>query len=556
MIAKKVPKQADIPDNFTRLGEYIAAAEEEGEKLDHFWIRNCDSGTGLEDLDLALAEIEAVRKMRPTVANQTYHLVVSFRPDDREKLSREDLADIAQAYAEGLGFGEHQYVAGTHVNTDNFHMHLAFNRVHPHTLKTHNPFRDFIDLARVSREMEQKYGLVIDRGMTDRHPDGKDKGLSPEAQDFERHTWQQSFQSYMQEHKTEILATITGNDNWQAVHQALSEYDVSLRLRGNGMVFTPLSGKQGMKASSLDRSCSKKALEGRLGPFEPPLKGLENEKSGERELPPAPPVPGSAQAPTAREKQPAPTGREIPAAPNGRKSQTAPSTGHSAPSPVGREAPSSPTGQDRNPEPKHRYEAKPLLAKHPATAQLWNRFLATKSPTRKRSTLLSRTAANWKLFLLGEAYKDPLAMVLILAHQELLATIFEEASPVKGPRPAPKIVAPALAAWREKGEWKPPHKEAAQGKERESGLSKVSPAVVHRAAAVATPEDQDLVVGRRSIPMLDDAGNTILPVRNEQDIIVGLRLISTDGRTLELGTPATPTRKKLSREIGDDGLSM
>ena len=40
MIATKIGKKSEVPDNYTRLGEYIAAAEEKGEKLHQFWIRN------------------------------------------------------------------------------------------------------------------------------------------------------------------------------------------------------------------------------------------------------------------------------------------------------------------------------------------------------------------------------------------------------------------------------------------------------------------------------------------------------------------------------------
>ena len=72
MIAKAIPKDPEVQDNYSRLAEYILAAEEKGEKLDKFWIRNCDAGTEAEDLELALIEIEAVRKMKPQIENKTY----------------------------------------------------------------------------------------------------------------------------------------------------------------------------------------------------------------------------------------------------------------------------------------------------------------------------------------------------------------------------------------------------------------------------------------------------------------------------------------------------
>lgn len=266
MIATKIGKKSGVPDNYTRLGEYIAAAEEKGEKLHQFWIRNCDAGTNIEDLDLALLEIEAVRRQKPDIADKTYHLVVSFRPGEQDRLSKDDLMAIEAEYAKALGYADHQRVAGTHINTDNFHMHIAFNKVHPETLKVITPHRDFKILAKVSREMEKKYGLAIDPGMTDAKERDPNK-LSPAARDYEAHTWQESFQRHVLKHREEILAGLGKAKNWQEAHKVLAGYDISLKLRGNGMVLISPDG-QAMKASRLDRTCSKNRLEERFGGFE------------------------------------------------------------------------------------------------------------------------------------------------------------------------------------------------------------------------------------------------------------------------------------------------
>ena len=266
MIATRIGKKSGVPDNYTRLGEYIAAAEEKGEKLHQFWIRNCDAGTNIEDLDLALLEIEAVRRQKPDIADKTYHLVVSFRPGDHDKLTKDDLMAIGAEYAKALGYEDHQRVAGTHINTDNFHMHIAFNKVHPETLKVVTPHRDFNILAKVSREMEKKYGLAIDPGMTD----GKERDpnkLSPAARDYEAHTWQESFQRHVLKDREEILEGLGKAKNWREAHEVLASYDISLKLRGNGMVLMSPDG-QAMKASQLDRSCSKNKLEERFGALE------------------------------------------------------------------------------------------------------------------------------------------------------------------------------------------------------------------------------------------------------------------------------------------------
>ena len=351
MIATKIGKKSGVPDNYTRLGEYIAAAEEKGEKLHQFWIRNCDAGTNIEDLDLALLEIEAVRRQKPDIADKTYHLVVSFRPGDQDKLTKDDLMAIEAAYTKALGYGDHQRVAGTHINTDNFHMHIAFNKVHAETLKVVTPHRDFKILAKVSRELEKKYGLVIDPGMTD----GKERDpnkLSPAARDYEAHTWQESFQRHVLKYREEVLEGLNAAKNWQEAHEVLYGYDISIKLRGNGMVFMSPDG-QAMKASQLDRSCSKKKLEERFGVFE-------------------------AQQGKPRTKNK-----------------------HSA-------------------RAKHRYKPRPTV-RHRNTPTLWRRYLDKRRILTQQPSLTARAIRNWKVFLLLEAHQDPLAMVLILAHQEMMA---------------------------------------------------------------------------------------------------------------------------------------
>lgn len=294
MIAKRIDRKPEVRDDFGHLGRYVAAAREKGEKLDKFWIVNCDAGARLEDLDLALIEIEATRQGKPEIADKTYHLVVSFRAGDQARLSEADLQDIERNFAEALGYGQHQRVAGTHINTDNFHMHVAFNKIHPVTARCHTPRQDFKILAKVAREMEKKYGLVVDKGMTDgaaRDP------VSRQGRDYEAKTWQQSFERHLVDHKAEIVDLVAKAGSWQELQQGLGDFGVELRKRGAGAVFTQTDGAKGrMKASALDRSCGLAKLEERLGPYQPPSKA----KAQGADIKPRPPSTPYRQRPMTR----------------------------------------------------------------------------------------------------------------------------------------------------------------------------------------------------------------------------------------------------------------
>lgn len=182
-------------------------------------------------------------------------------------LSAGDLKDIERNFADALGYTDHQRVVGTHVNTDNFHMHVAYSKIHPVTLKCVTPKKDFFALEGVCRAMEKKYGLFADKGPSDTKE--RDKAAQ-KARRFERQTWQQSFEGHLQEHKTEILAAVGGAKTWRQVQEGLAGFDAGLKKRGAGLVFYHLGEtRRTMKASSLDRSCSLAALEERFGPFEP-----------------------------------------------------------------------------------------------------------------------------------------------------------------------------------------------------------------------------------------------------------------------------------------------
>ncbi|PCI26486.1 hypothetical protein COB52_05985, partial [Candidatus Kaiserbacteria bacterium] len=437
MIARKIPKKSNVPDNYKRLAQYIAAAEEPGEKLDRFWIVNCNAGETINDLDTALIEIGAVRRLKPNVADKTYHMIVSFRPGEKERLSDEDLKDIEATYAKALGYEEHQRVVGTHINTDNFHMHIAFNKVHPETLKVHSPVRDFRALDKASRQLEQKYGLYVDNGMS--KTPGSQPKLSSQARTFESHTWQESFQNHVLQHRSEILERVKDVQNWQELHAVLAEYDIQLKKRGNGFALSSPDG-QHMKASALDRQMGQKHLEDRLGEFQP----------------------------------------------------------QAGPSP-----------QETSVRPKRAYRPRPLL-RHPGGAGLWRRYLGTRQPQLAKSGLLNRTISNWKLFLISEAYRDPLAIVFIMAHTELLTAVFGDVQSTRA-LGFPKVASDALRVWREAGKW-------------------------------ADAQSLDWLADTRSVGRgcrIDDAGNLVVPFKNAAGHMQAVRLYSPDGKATNIGDMKT-----------------
>ncbi|SFP14899.1 Relaxase/Mobilisation nuclease domain-containing protein [Cohaesibacter marisflavi] len=245
----------------SRLIRYIADAKEKGEKLESFWMSNCDAGTELEDIDFAIIEINATQGMNHTSkADPNYHLVVSFA--EGEKPDIDVLKDIEKEFADALGFSDHQRVVGTHKNTDNFHMHIMFNKVHPETFKMHTPYRDFKILQETCMVLEKRYGLRPEKGREE-----KKERTNTKAQDMEGFTWEKSFSSFLRENKDLLKILRDASSSWAEFHEKLDVLGVVIKKRGNGLVFVDQGTGVHDKASNVDRSFSKAELEKRFGSY-------------------------------------------------------------------------------------------------------------------------------------------------------------------------------------------------------------------------------------------------------------------------------------------------
>ena len=108
MIGKHVSCKPEN-DSYGRLARYIADAGHDGEKCLVSWSTGCWSG---DDYDLGILEAEAVQDLNTRSSKEkTYHLLVSFRPEDEAKLTLEAFKSIEERLAQALGFSEHQRAA-------------------------------------------------------------------------------------------------------------------------------------------------------------------------------------------------------------------------------------------------------------------------------------------------------------------------------------------------------------------------------------------------------------------------------------------------------------
>jgi hypothetical protein len=268
MIAKRIVRERGA-SNFRRLGRYIldgAAGEEqavmarmadyilgaEKSRAANVRFSNCVS----TDAELALKEILTTQAMNKRAkGDRTYHLVISFPPGERPTLSQ--LEDIERALCERIGLGGHQRLSATHLDTGHLHLHVAINKIHPESFRSVEPYYDKRRLMQACVELEAKHGL-----MSTAH------GAFANVRDATR-TAREAMLALLRSDILPKALTKPGPQTWEDLHRVLREQGLELKLRGAGLVFQNAGGTVRVKASSIARELSLKALTDRLGPYRP-----------------------------------------------------------------------------------------------------------------------------------------------------------------------------------------------------------------------------------------------------------------------------------------------
>ena len=255
MISKQVSSKSSGKSNLGRLIDYLTDPKGKKERVASVNVTNCNNP---DSLKWSVKEMQAVQGLNTrATSDKTYHLVISFAPG--EDVSAEILAKIEQRFCEKIGFKEHQRISVLHRDTDNLHVHVAINKIHPVKLTLHEPFYGYLKREDLCKELEKEFGLVPGRT-------GK-KVNSPKnekAAAMENIAGVESLIGYVQR---TLKDPLNNAKTWREFHAEAAKEGVFFKLRGNGLVVE--SGDQTAKASSCFRGFSKAALEKRLGAFEP-----------------------------------------------------------------------------------------------------------------------------------------------------------------------------------------------------------------------------------------------------------------------------------------------
>ncbi|EAO5743693.1 relaxase/mobilization nuclease domain-containing protein [Salmonella enterica] len=330
MLAKVPPKRNDSKSSFKSLQKYVESRDvidpETGEVIG--WETDSVSvETNCLDKDTAWREMLAVADMNGRVKDPVYHAVLSWRAD--ENPTDEQMFEAGKAALKALGMEDHQHLLAVHRDTDNAHLHLMANRVHPDTYRPVDVSRDYFKLDKCMREVELAQGWAHDNGPYAVHERGGKKVVDwaketpqewhkeqrekkvkqpTKAKDMERHTGNESLHTYAQGQPKQDAKEALNKPGatWQDLHQSLAKHGLELRPSNDKQnafrVHSKADPEICIKASSMAEELGGGKLVKRLGPWQEPRPEIHQEKA-KREYSDQRPKADPKRDPNAREEK-------------------------------------------------------------------------------------------------------------------------------------------------------------------------------------------------------------------------------------------------------------
>lgn len=275
MIVKKVTNPRKSAGKGTRaagLAQYIRARQAAGAKCVHAGARGFLSTTPAGQI-LEMTELAEAAVRSPDPLN---HYILSWSAGERPEARQVEAA--VDLFMEELGLTGHQVIFALHADTDNPHLHLVVNRVHPVTercVEINNGFdleaahRGVARIAAVQGWRMQRnalYRMGPEGALVEN--DGRLR-LGPQptqrVRDRENRTGIRSAQRRAIAQAAPVIAKAR---SWAEVHSGLAARGMHYEKAGGGARIRV--GTIAVKASTVARTASLSRLAQRLGPFEPP----------------------------------------------------------------------------------------------------------------------------------------------------------------------------------------------------------------------------------------------------------------------------------------------
>ncbi|XAI95171.1 hypothetical protein [Dolichospermum phage Dfl-JY14] len=202
------------------------------------------------------------------------HYVMSWQAGEQPTNAQAD--EAVAIMLDELGMREHQCIYAMHRDTDNVHLHIVVNRVHPQLLRIADPHNGFDMLAahRALCRIEAAQGWQSEKNalyrMSDAGPvltrpvKGAPRSIAKPAASIEALTGEASAQRIVIERCAPVIESAK---SWEELHAGLAPLGARFEQKGSGAVI--FVGEVAVKASTAGRGFSFVALCKRLGEYQP-----------------------------------------------------------------------------------------------------------------------------------------------------------------------------------------------------------------------------------------------------------------------------------------------
>ena len=155
---------------------------------------------------------ELQRQLNPRIKKPVGHIALSFKPEDKPRLTDEFMAKIALEYMQMMGITDTQFIIVRHHNTDNPHCHIVYNRINNEG-KLISDRNDYRRNEQVTKALKSKYGLTYG---TDKSKTNTRKLRNAERAKYEIHNV--------------VKYVLKAADSWQKFKSELAKRGVLLKL--------------------------------------------------------------------------------------------------------------------------------------------------------------------------------------------------------------------------------------------------------------------------------------------------------------------------------------
>ena len=155
---------------------------------------------------------ELQRLLNPRIKKPVGHIALSFKPEDKPRLTDEFMAKIALEYMQMMGITKTQFIIARHHNTDNPHCHIVYNRINNEG-KFISDRNDYRRNELVTKALKSKYGLTYG---TDKSKTNTRKLRNAERAKYEIHN--------------AVKDALEVADSWQKFKNELAKRGVLLEL--------------------------------------------------------------------------------------------------------------------------------------------------------------------------------------------------------------------------------------------------------------------------------------------------------------------------------------